>query len=151
MCSSDLRSWRRLEPAEQPLVLAARVEDAPWVWPVNLAQRDVATLLDNLRDPHARRLSKAFLDGTFVSLQGGDLVAAASAVPAEDDSLREAMERWDVRLCVLVASAELDVQEAQKRPAIAIDAGSVHHELLTGWRDLPKDRKLRKEIGRAHV
>lgn len=139
------KAWKRIEPARQPLALAARMEDAPWSWPVNLAQRDVATLLDNLRDPHARRLSKAFLDGTFVSLQGGDVVAAAGAVPTDmDDSLREAMERWDVRFCVLVASAELDVQEAQKRPAIAIDAGSVHHELLSGWRDLPKDRKLRK-------
>ncbi len=139
------KAWKRLDPARQPIALAARVEDAPWSWPVNLAQRDVATLLDNLRDPHARRLSKAFLDGTFVSLQGGDVVAAAGAVPTDmDDSLREAMERWDVRFCVLVASAELDVQEAQKRPAIAIDAGSVHHELLSGWRDLPKDRKLRK-------
>jgi DNA-binding XRE family transcriptional regulator len=137
-------SWRRIDASRQPLALAAYMEDTPWAWPVNLALRDVATLLDNLRDPHARRLARAFLDGTFVPLQGGDLLTAAIALQTEDESLREAMARWDVRICVLVASAELDVQEAQKRPAIAIDAGSVHHELLSGWRDLPKDRKLRK-------
>ncbi|HNQ08645.1 MAG TPA: helix-turn-helix transcriptional regulator, partial [Tetrasphaera sp.] len=144
----DEGAWEDAEPAHWPLRLAAHTDTAAWSWPVNLALRDVATLLMNLRDSHAKRLGRAFLDGTFASLQIGDVSAAAALLHTEhegfDDELREALTQWDVRLCVLVAGAELDVQESQRRPAIALDAGSVHHELLTGWRDLPKDRKIRK-------
>jgi DNA-binding XRE family transcriptional regulator len=140
--------WHALPSSEVLLALALRYDDTTWAWPVNLALRDVATLLESVRDPQARRLARAFADGSLVSLQGGDVGTAAAAIAsdlaASDESLREAMAQWDLRLCVLVASADLDVQEAQKRPAIVLDAGSVHHELLTGWRDLPKDRKLRK-------
>lgn len=140
--------WRSLEPARQPLALAAALDDLTWAWPVNLALRDVATLLEQTRDPLARRVARAFLDGTFTPLQGGDVAAAAAMVAedagAGDPELRAALGRWDLAVCVLVASAELDVREAQRRPAIAIDAGSVHHELLTGWRDLPKDRRMRR-------
>ncbi len=141
--------WRSLEPPLVPLALAATLDDLTWGWPVNLALRDVATLLEQTRDPLAKRLARAFLDGTFTPLQGGDVMTAASQLSEDasahgDPELRAAIERWDVAVCVLVASAELDVREAQRRPAIAIDAGSVHHELLTGWRDLPKDRRTRK-------
>jgi hypothetical protein len=39
--------------------------------------------------------------------------------------------------------AERDVREGSRRPAIAIDAGKVHHELVGGMRDWPRD-------GRGH-
>lgn len=145
----DVGDWRALEPTLIPLALAVALDDLTWSWPVNLALRDVATLLEQTRDPLAKRLAKAFLDGTFTPLQGGDVGTAATQLTEEarahgDPELRAALDRWNVAECVLIASAELDVREAQRRPAIAIDAGSVHHELLTGWRDLPKDRRLRK-------
>ncbi len=145
----DPATWRTLDAALAPLALAAEHDDVVWSWPVNLALRDVATLLDQTRDPHARRLARAFLDGTLVPLQSGEVGTLASLLgensPLQvDDELRAATEHWDVHACVLMASAELDVREAQRRPAIALDAGSVHHELLSGWRDLPKDRRARK-------
>jgi len=141
--------WRSLEPQHVPLALASALDDLTWGWPVNLALRDMATLLEQTRDPLAKRLARAFLDGTFTPLQGGDVGIAARQLTDDarahgDPELRAALERWDVAVCVLIASAELDVREAQRRPAIAIDAGSVHHELLTGWRDLPKDRRMRR-------
>ena len=146
---NDGRNWRSLEPALIPLALAEALDDLVWGWPVNLALRDVATLLEQHRDPLAKRLAKGFLDGTFTPLQGADVAGAARQLTDDarangDHELRAALERWDLGVCVLIASADLDVREAQRRPAIAIDAGSVHHELLTGWRDLPKDRRMRK-------
>jgi len=145
----ETSDWRALEPLHVPLALASALDDLTWGWPVNLALRDMATLLEQTRDPLAKRLARAFLDGTFTPLQGGDVGIAARQLTDDarahgDPELRAALERWDVAVCVLIASAELDVREAQRRPAIAIDAGSVHHELLTGWRDLPKDRRLRR-------
>jgi hypothetical protein len=139
--------WRELEPAQIPLAFAAAYDNASWSWPVNLALRDVATLLEQTRDPLAKRLAKAFLDGTLGPLQGADLSTFKALDAADlsvDDELREALAQWDLRACVIVASAELDLRESQRRPAIALDAGAVHHELLSGWRDLPKDRRLRK-------
>ncbi len=141
--------WRAMEPVHLPLALAVTLDDVAWGWPVNLALRDVATLLELTREPLAKRLARAFLDGTFATLQSGDVGATAAALTEQavaqgDADLRAAIARWDVAVCVLLASAELDVREAQRRPAIAIDAGSVHHELLTGWRDLPKDRRMRR-------
>lgn len=141
--------WRALDTSTVPLALAASLDGPTWGWPVNLALRDVATLLEQTRDPLAKRLAKAFLDGTFTPLQCSDVSAAASQVTEAalthgDADLRAALARWDVAACVLLASAELDVRESQRRPAIALDAGAVHHELLSGWRDLPKDRRLRK-------
>ncbi|HOZ24170.1 MAG TPA: CPXCG motif-containing cysteine-rich protein, partial [Thermomonas sp.] len=41
-----------------------------------------------------------------------------------DDELRDALAQWDLRACVLVASAELDLRESQRRPAIALDASA---------------------------
>jgi hypothetical protein len=141
----DTASWQELEPAQIPLALAAAHDTATWSWPVNLALRDVATLLEQTRDPLAKRLAKAFLDGTLGPLQGADLSTFKSLPTADlDDELRDALAQWDLRACVLVASAELDLRESQRRPAIALDAGAVHHELLSGWRDLPKDRRIRK-------
>lgn len=143
----DTTRWRELEPAQIPLALAAAHDTASWSWPVNLALRDVATLLEQTRDPLAKRLAKAFLDGTLGPLQGADLSTFKSLSTMDlalDDELREALAQWDLRACVLVASAELDLRESQRRPAIALDAGAVHHELLSGWRDLPKDRRIRK-------
>jgi DNA-binding XRE family transcriptional regulator len=147
--STETPPWDSQDPAALPLSLAAKLDCPTWSWPVNLALRDVATLLDQSRDPLAKRLAKAFLDGLFTPLQSGDVTAAAaklteSLTVTSDAELKAAIVRWDIAMCVLVASADLDLREARKRPAIAIDAGSVHHELLTGWRDLPKDRRTRK-------
>ena len=64
-------------------------------------------------------------------------------------ALREAMARWDVRLCVLVASADSTCRRRRSAPRSRSTQGSVHHELLSGWRDLPKDRKLRRPRCRA--
>jgi hypothetical protein len=144
--NGDPARWRELDAAMVPLALAAVHDETTWSWPVNLALRDVATLLDQTRDPAAKRLAKAFLDGTLTPLQSGDASAFLSDTSslAIDPELQGSLAKLDARVCVLIASADLDVREAQRRPAIALDAGSVHHELLSGWRDLPKDRRLRK-------
>jgi hypothetical protein len=109
----DTASWQELEPAQIPLALAAAHDTATWSWPVNLALRDVATLLEQTRDPLAKRLAKAFLDGTLGPLQGADLSTFKSLPTADlDDELRDALAQWDLRACVLVASAELDLRES---------------------------------------
>ena len=41
----------------------------------------------------------------------------------------------------LLYLAEREVREGLRRPAVAIDAGREHHNLLTGWRDIPRDGK----------
>jgi hypothetical protein len=39
----------------------------------------------------------------------------------------------------LLYLAERDVRAGLRRPAVAVDAGRRHHDLLSGWRDLPRD------------
>lgn len=144
----DAAHWKALPPAEIPLALASEHDDVTWSWPVNLALRDVAMILDQTKDPHARLLARAFLDGTLTPLQSAEVSATQALIESgiiqADDELKAALAHWDVYACVLLASAELEVREAQRRQAIALDAGAVHHELLSGWRDLPKDRRVRK-------
>ncbi len=145
----DAAGWRGLPGPEVPLALAAQHDDVAWSWPVNLALRDVANVLDQTKDPHAKLVARAFLDGTLVALQRAESDPAQTllerGVIQADDELRSALARWDAHACVLLASAELEVREAQRRQMIALDAGQVHHELLTGMRNLPKDRQLRKQ------
>jgi DNA-binding XRE family transcriptional regulator len=45
-----------------------------------------------------------------------------------------------VGFAVLYATLQA-VERDRQRPAVAIDAGRVHHDLLMGWRDLPKDTR----------
>ena len=49
----------------------------------------------------------------------------------------------------LLYLAELDVREGSRKPAIAIDASKVHHDLVGGMRDWPKDG--RRHRGRELV
>lgn len=144
----DASRWKALPPAEIPLALAAEQDDVTWSWPVNLALRDVAMVLDQTKDPHAKLVARAFLDGTLTPLQSAEASATQvlldGGIIQADEELRAALARWDVHACVLLASAELEVREAQRRQIIALDAGAVHHEMLSGMRDLPKDRRVRK-------
>lgn len=53
----------------------------------------------------------------------------------------EYVSRVWVALAVLYAAVQA-VERDQSRPAVALDAGRPHHELLSGWvRDLPKDTR----------
>jgi hypothetical protein len=144
----DATLWKSLPPAQIALALAAEQDDVTWSWPVNLALRDVAMVLDQTKDPHAKLVARAFLDGTLTPLQSAEASATQALVESgiiqADEELKAALAHWDVHACVLLASAELEVREAQRRQIIALDAGAVHHEMLSGMRDLPKDRRLRK-------
>ena len=144
----DAKQWKSLRPPEVALALAAEHDDVTWSWPVNLALRDVAMILDQTRDPHAKLVARAFLDGTLMPLQSAEASATQALLDGgliqADEELRAALARWDVHACVLLASAVLEVREAQRRQIIALDAGAVHHEMLSGMRDLPKDRRVRK-------
>ena len=51
-------------------------------------------------------------------------------------------------LAVLYAVRQAVEQDRDHRRAIAIDAGRPHHDLLMGWRDLPKDTRTPHD--RAH-
>lgn len=44
----------------------------------------------------------------------------------------------------LLYLAEREVREGLRRPAVAVDAGRTHHELMVGWKDVPRD-------GRRHA
>lgn len=44
----------------------------------------------------------------------------------------------------LLYLAEREVREGLQRPAVAVDAGRTHHELMVGWKDVPRD-------GRRHA
>lgn len=144
----DATRWKTLPPAQIPLALAAEQDDVTWSWPVNLALRDVAMVLDQTKDPHAKLVARAFLDGTLTPLQSAEASATQAlfdgGIIQADEELKAALTHWDVHACVLLASAELEVREAQRRQIIALDAGAVHHEMLSGMRDLPKDRRVRK-------
>ena len=53
----------------------------------------------------------------------------------------------------LLYLAELDVREGSRKPVIAIDASKVHHDLVGGMRDWPKDgqRHRGREIVNARI
>lgn len=46
----------------------------------------------------------------------------------------------------LLYETEAEVSQDLRRPAVAIDAGRHHHELVTRWRDLPKDVRRPHEL-----
>jgi DNA-binding XRE family transcriptional regulator len=48
--------------------------------------------------------------------------------------------RWPFAGCALLYLARQDVERGRHRALVAIDAGRVHHGLVSGWRDLPKHR-----------
>lgn len=45
----------------------------------------------------------------------------------------------------LLYQAEQEVKEGLQRRTIALDAGKPHHDLLVGWRNLPKDPRYKME------
>jgi DNA-binding XRE family transcriptional regulator len=47
---------------------------------------------------------------------------------------------WPLATCAHVVSIAKRVDEDRRQQAIAIDAGTVHHDIVTGMRDMPKDR-----------
>ena len=98
-------------------------ELAPGAWPAEVAPLDVATWA-------APVLEKAHPD-----------TAPALRAMAEEWRATGRPERvsteWTA-LAVLYATLQA-VQRDRQRPAVAIDAGRLHHDLLMGWRDLPKD------------
>lgn len=48
-------------------------------------------------------------------------------------------KRYPAAGLALLFLAEREVREGLRRPAVAIDAGKAHHDLLTGWRGVPRD------------
>lgn len=65
-------------------------------------------------------------------------------------SVREVDEDVAITLALVVRAwlAWNAIEEDRKRAFIAIDAGSANHRLVSGWRDLPKDRRPRKVMVR---
>jgi hypothetical protein len=47
--------------------------------------------------------------------------------------------RYPAAGLALLFLAEREVEAGLRRPAVAIDAGKSHHELLTGWKGIPRD------------
>ncbi len=47
--------------------------------------------------------------------------------------------RYPAAGLALLFLAEREVEAGLRRPAVAIDAGESHHELLTGWKGIPRD------------
>jgi hypothetical protein len=58
--------------------------------------------------------------------------------------------RYPAAGLALLHLAEREVEAGLRRPAVAIDAGNSHHELLTGWKGIPRDgRRHRAAPGGA--
>src|SRR5206468_208084 len=66
-------------------------------------------------------------------------LALLDSVPIVDEK-GEGLFYMPERLALLFL-VEREVDQSRRRPMIAIDAGRPHHELITGWRDLPKDTR----------
>ena len=60
--------------------------------------------------------------------------------------------RYPAAGLALLHLAEREVEAGLRRPAIAIDAGNEHHQLLSGWRDTPRDAmRHRAAEAEAHL
>lgn len=89
-------------------------ESLPGAWPATVAPADIAFWLGG--DMTDMELWSELLSPTLGHVSSWNAAAVLYAV-------LQAVER------------------DQRRPAVAIDAGKVHADLLEGWRDLPKDTR----------
>lgn len=124
--------------------------DAPSLgiyWPPEAAPLDVARWAHAGLDAYLERTAGAVGVGTAVVAAMEDPEARPSAwsVFAMDSELLAQDDQRCIRVPIAEAAilflAERDVREGLRRPAVAVDAGKKHHDLLSGWRDLPRDGK----------
>lgn len=163
--AADLHRLIALVPAKLRAAVLAREElltQWPWLWP---------PLLDPLGAPTDARRPSTFhvaqlleMLRAFAPLQLGELAPGAwplEVAPADviawvqDAARRKAAAPWLERarasgyhlipLAVLYATVQA-VERDRDRRAMAIDAGRPHHDLLMGWRDLPKDTRKPRHV-----
>lgn len=123
-----------------------------WILAKKVAVEDLAIWakpkLNRLKKGSGDFFEKAVKDESFPyiafrSLQ--DYLASGEMEFIDDPSLPYYRLNIDPPLpvagLVYIYKAEKAVKEELLRPAIAVDAGKHHHELLSGWRDVPKDTR----------
>lgn len=113
-------------------------------WPAEVSPADVARALERVRaNPASASLARALRGGLIHPTHpAGHLVNRGRADPA----LAAALHEWPIIPCAVVVAAELAVDADRFRPAIALDAGSHHHELLEGWRNVTKSPAKRHQF-----
>jgi DNA-binding XRE family transcriptional regulator len=131
-------------------------------WPSNVSHDEVYAALLHTKDEGAAELV-AWWRSLVLSIPELDRLGAEFQVAAKEERITTANElaamtlrmmssaigekitraraRWPVGTCAHILSVAKRVEEDRRRQAIAIDAGKVHHAILTGMRDLPKDRQ----------
>jgi hypothetical protein len=106
-------------------------------WPSNVSLDDFAAAMK-------RALAKTRANPAILGATPEDLAALTFEIPPElsmpGESSSFAVAPWPTAICAHIVSIAKRVDEERRRPAIAIDAGRVHHDIVTGMRELPKDR-----------
>jgi len=108
-------------------------------WPSNVSQDDVSSALKRANaktklDPVQIQELRALEAESARLLHHHFGIVTAQIHPPQNLLL------WPVGICAHVVSIAKRVDDERRRQAIAIDAGRVHHNIVTGMRDLPKDR-----------
>jgi DNA-binding XRE family transcriptional regulator len=107
-------------------------------WPSNVS-------LDDYNAAMNRALAKTKANPAILGATPEDLASFVVEVPPELASLMPdaptvfAVLPWATAISAHIVSVAKRVDEERRRPAMAIDAGRVHHDIVIGMRDLPKD------------
>jgi DNA-binding transcriptional regulator YiaG len=134
-----------IRPAVLDRLRAAQETGTDVRWPPDVAPKDVSDWL-SAHAPDAAaaaqiRTGIAAMVEAWAKLATDDTVGARAVVLGAGDGAELA------QACALAARAFRAYRAMQadlRRPALAVDASVTHHDLVCGYRDLPKDRKPRK-------
>lgn len=122
-------------------------------WPSNVSHDDVYAAILRTKDKDAPALVewlRSIVSKTSEQIATAGLLSPLALVITDlidgkkipvSNAIAEAVARGTLGVCAHVVSVAKRVEEDRRRQAMAIDAGRVHHAILTGMRDLPKDRQ----------
>jgi hypothetical protein len=106
-------------------------ELAPFTWPPDVAPRDVAEWA-----------------GPVIGEKYPEVARQLMEMAARGLSFLN-VPQW-AALAVLYSAREA-VERDRHRPAMALDAGQPHHELLMGWRDYPKGKSVERPVREGRI
>lgn len=151
---ADIHDGLRLVPAKLRTAVGTRTElIAQWPWPFD-RHLAASVLVELLVLSETLPPGEPPLLSTWREVAAADVALWAEAHRAAQvrpawSGFRQVVEtgdwvelghpRW-IRLAALYMTVQA-VEQDRHRQAVAIDAGRPHHDLVMGWRDLPKDTR----------
>jgi len=137
----------------------------PPFWPPTVSPADLGQALRRTGNPDAILLAGFVEKGLFfphdeerrlgvdrslytrealgLDATGGDAPLGDGRLVSEE--MERALRTWPVLPCARVVAVHKMVLSDLRKPAIAIDAGKVHHEMMSGWSRSAKESRLEYE------